>query len=109
MQNKNGVTINKMLDRKTLIKNLSIGFVPLIVFVLADEIFGLTVGLMVAIISGFTEAGYSYWRERRIDRFILFDTGLIVLLGGASLLLHNELFIKLKPGLVEFILAPFCN
>ncbi|RMF56881.1 MAG: NUDIX domain-containing protein [Calditrichaeota bacterium] len=94
-----------MLDRKTLLKNLSIGFIPLFVFILADELFGLTIGLLVAIAVGLLETGYIYWQEKRIDRFILFDTGLIVTLGGVSLLLHNDIFFKLKPALIEAILV----
>lgn len=94
-----------MLDRKTLLKNLTIGFLPLLIFIIADEFFGLTVGLIVAIVFGIAEALYIYWREKRIDRFILFDTGLIVTLGLVSLLLHNDIFFKLKPGLIELILV----
>jgi isopentenyldiphosphate isomerase/intracellular septation protein A len=94
-----------MLDRKTLLKNLSIGFLPLLIFIIADEIFGLTVGLVVAIAFGIAETVFVYLREKRIDRFILFDTGLIISLGLVSLLLHNDIFFKLKPGLIELILV----
>lgn len=94
-----------MFDRKTLVKNLSLGFLPLLVFIAADELFGLTTGLVVAICFGLAEAAFTYWREQRLDRFILFDTGLIVLLGLTSLLLHNDIFFKLKPALVESILV----
>lgn len=93
------------MDPKTLLKNLSIGFLPLLVFILADELFGLTVGLITAIVFGLGECGWVCYREKRLDRFILFDTGLIVLLGVVSLISHNDLFIKLKPGLVELILS----
>jgi isopentenyldiphosphate isomerase/intracellular septation protein A len=93
-----------MLDRKTLLKNLSLGFLPLLIFIIADEIFGLTVGLLVAIAFGLAETIFVYLREKRIDRFILFDTGLIVVLGLVSILLQNDLFFKLKPGLIEIIL-----
>jgi len=94
-----------MLDRKTLVKNLSLGFLPLFVFIFADEIWGLTAGLIAAILFGIGEATYTFVKEHRIDRFILFDTGLIVLLGLTSLILHNDIFFKLKPGLVELILV----
>lgn len=94
-----------MLDRKTLLKNLTIGFLPLLVFIIADEFLGLTVGLLVAIAFGVGEAFFIYFREKRIDRFILFDTGLIVVLGLVSILLHNDIFFKLKPGLIELILV----
>lgn len=94
-----------MLDRKTLLKNLSIGFLPLLVFIVADEFLGLTAGLAVAIVFGIGEAFFIYFREKRIDRFILFDTGLIVVLGLVSILLQNDIFFKLKPGLIELILV----
>lgn len=94
-----------MISRKILIKNLSLGFLPVLIFIVADEIFGLTVGLIVAIFSGIGETIFTYIQEKRLDRFILFDTALIVLLGLTSLTLHNDLFFKLKPGLVEFILV----
>lgn len=94
-----------MLDRKTLVKNFTIGFLPLLVFIVADELFGLTAGLIIAILFGIGEAAFTYTKERRVDRFILFDTGLIVLLGGVSLILQNDIFFKIKPGLVESILV----
>ncbi len=94
-----------MLDKKTLLKNLSIGFLPLLVFIIADEFFGLTWGLIIAITFGILETGWIYYREKRIDRFILFDTGLIVLLGLVSILLQNDIFFKIKPALIELILV----
>ncbi len=94
-----------MLDRKTLLKNLSIGFLPLLVFIIADEFFGLTWGLIVAIVFGIGEAIFIYYREKRLDKFILFDVGLIVALGLVSLLLQDDIFFKLKPGLIELILV----
>ncbi|NOX37635.1 MAG: NUDIX domain-containing protein [Calditrichaeota bacterium] len=94
-----------MMDQKILLRNLSLGFLPLLVFIVVDAFFGLTAGLIVAIGIGILEAGLTYWRERRVDRFILFDTALIVLLGLTSLLLHNDIFFKLKPALVELILV----
>lgn len=92
-------------DRKSIIKNLSLGFFPILIFIIADAIYGLTVGLIVAIFVGIGQFVITYWREKRIDRFILFDVGLIVILGVISLVLHNDIFFKLKPALIESILA----
>jgi isopentenyldiphosphate isomerase/intracellular septation protein A len=94
-----------MLDRKTLLKNFTIGFLPLLVFIVADELFGLTIGLVVAILFGLAETILTYLKEKRIDRFILFDTSLILVLGLISLILQNDIFFKLKPGLIELILV----
>ncbi len=94
-----------MLDRKTLLKNFTIGFLPLLIFIIADELFGLTVGLIVAIVFGITEVIFTYIREHRLDRFILLDTGLILTLGMISLIFHNDIFFKIKPALIESILV----
>ena len=88
-----------------MLKSLAIGFLPLIVFIIVDALWGTTVGLIVAVILGIGEAVRQYWQYKSVDRFILFDTGLIILLGGISLILHNALFFKLKPAFVEAILA----
>jgi len=94
-----------MLDRKTILKNFTIGFLPLLVFIIADEFFGLTIGLITAIAFGILETVLTYLKNKVIDRFILFDTGLILTLGMVSLILQNDIFFKVKPGLIGFILV----
>jgi isopentenyldiphosphate isomerase/intracellular septation protein A len=93
-----------MIDRKALLKNFTIGFLPLLVFIIADELFGLQIGLIVAISFGVLETLISYWRTKVVEKFIIFDTGLIVILGLISLLLQNDIFFKIKPGLIGIIL-----
>jgi len=93
------------LNRLQLFKTLAPGFLPLLVFLAADALWGTRVGLAVAVASGIVELAVSYLKEKKLDRFILLDTGLIVLLGGVSLLLSNDIFFRLKPALVELI---FC-
>lgn len=78
---------------------------PILIFIAADEIWGTKVGLMVAISTGLIELVYTYFKEKRFDRFILFDTGLLVAMGGISLLLENDIFFKLKPAFINLI---FC-
>jgi len=94
-----------MLDRKTLIRNFTIGFLPLLIFIIADETFGLTAGLIAAISFGISQAIFTYLKEKRLDKFILFDTSLILTLGLISLILHTDIFFKIKPGLIELILV----
>ena len=63
------------------------------------------VGLAVALFIGLGEMGFTWFREKRLDRFVLLDTGLLVALSGISILLENEIFFKLKPALIELILC----
>jgi len=91
------------LTRLQLLKTLAPGFLPLVVYIVADALWGTKVGLAVAVVSGFVELAVSYARERTWDRFVLYDTLLIILMGGVSLLLDNDIFFKLKPALVELV------
>jgi len=89
------------LTKLQFLKILAPGFFPLIVFIVIDSVWGTTAGLVSAVGIGVAELGISYMRERKIDRFVLIDTALIVGLGGVSLLLRNDLFFKLKPAVIE--------
>ncbi|MBN2400443.1 MAG: septation protein IspZ [Candidatus Aminicenantes bacterium] len=94
------------MNRLHIIKTLAPGFLPLIIFIVADSLWGIRVGLIVAVAAGIAELAYSYAKEKIWDRFILIDTLLIVAMGGLSLLLENDVFFRLKPAIVEFI---FCG
>lgn len=92
--------------RLEVFKQLLPGLLPLIIFIIADEIWGTTIGLIVAIATGIIELIYNYIKEKRIEKFILLDTGLIIVLGVVSLVLKNDIFFKIKPGLIGII---FCS
>lgn len=93
------------MGRTEWLKKLLPGFIPLFVFIAADEIWGTRIALFVAIGTGIAEMIWVGIREKRFDRFILFDTLLLVLLGSVSIILDNDIFFRLKPGLVELILV----
>jgi len=93
------------LRQADLLKKLLPGFIPLFVFIIADEFWGMKVGLIVALLIGLAEMGFTWYREKRLDQFVLLDTALLVALSGISILLDNDIFFKLKPALIELILC----
>lgn len=93
------------MSKSELLKKLLPGFIPLFVFIAIDEIWGTRAGLIAALAIGVAEMVWIWIKEKRFDKFVLFDTGLLVVLGSVSLLLNNDIFFKLKPGLVELILC----
>lgn len=93
------------MSRTELLKKLLPGFIPLFVFIAADEIWGTKIGLFVAVCVGIAEMLWVGFKEKRFDKFILFDTLLLVVLGAVSIFLDNDIFFKLKPGLIELILV----
>ena len=93
------------LSKNDLIKKLLPGLLPLLVFILADEIWGTKIGLYVAITFGFGQLLFVYFKEKRIDKFIIIDTALIAFMGFISIILENDIFFKLKPAIIEIILC----
>ena len=93
------------MNKLNLLKSLAPGFLPLVIFVVADSIWGVKVGLIVAIISGIIELIFSYIKEKIVDKFILLDVGMIVALGVVSIIFNNPIYFKLKPAFIEMI---FC-
>ncbi len=93
------------MDIKLLLKKLLPGLAPLIIFIIADSVWGTKVGLIVAIVFGIGEALYSIIKGERPDKFILFDIGLLVVMGLISLVLHNDVFFKLKPAIIGGLLC----
>jgi isopentenyldiphosphate isomerase/intracellular septation protein A len=88
----------------SLLKKMLPGLVPLLIFILADEIWGTMIGLYVALGFGVAEFIFYYIRDKIIDRFILLDTLLLIVLGAISIVFENDLFFKIKPALIEAIL-----
>jgi len=93
------------MNRKEFIINMLIGMLPLFVFIIADEIFGTKVGLIVAVVFGVGELFLTYFQRKYWDKLVVFDTFLLVAMGGISLALDNDIFFKLKPALLELILC----
>jgi isopentenyldiphosphate isomerase/intracellular septation protein A len=79
------------------------GLLPLLIFILVDAIWGTETGLIVAIVFGVGELLIILLKEKRLDWFVIFDTALLMLLGGISLISSDEIFFKLKPALINCI------
>ncbi len=92
---------------RQLIKTLLPGLLPLFVFIAADEIWGTLIGLYVAVGVGVVEMAVMWFIQHRFDKFIFFDTMLIVAMGAVSIILDNDVFFKLKPGIIGVILILF--
>lgn len=91
--------------QKKLLKQILPGLVPLLVFILADELWGTRIGLIVAVVFGIFGLVFYWIKDKKLEKFILFDTGLIVALGLVSIILDNDIFFKLKPGLIGLLVC----
>ncbi len=88
-----------------LLKSLVPGLLPLVIFVGADALFGETIGLLVGIGVGIVEFAWVLIKDKKADPFVAADTILLAIAGGLSFVLHDAIFFKLKPAIIEFVLA----
>ncbi len=91
------------MNKADLLKKMLPGFLPLLVFIVVDEYLGTEAGIYFALGFGIIELIYIYLKEKRIEKFVIVDTLFLTVFGGISLLLHDDIFFKLKPALVELI------
>jgi isopentenyldiphosphate isomerase/intracellular septation protein A len=96
--------MNPISKRDLLLKMLP-GFIPLLVFILVDEIYGSKPALIFAIISGIFSFVWYLIKDRRTDYFILLDTLLVTILGVISIISDNEIFFKLKPAFIGVVMC----
>lgn len=78
---------------------------PIILFFVAFKLYGIYTATAAAIAATFAQIGWVWLRRRKVDTMLWVSLGVIVVFGGATLLLHDETFIKWKPTVLYWLLA----
>lgn len=78
---------------------------PIIIFFVAYKLYNIYVATLCAIIAVIGQIAVTLIRGKRPDMMQLVTLAMILLLGGATLFFRNEMFIKIKPTVVYWILA----
>jgi intracellular septation protein len=78
---------------------------PVILFFAAFKLADIYVATAVAIAATFAQIGWVWFRHRKVDGMLWVSLGLIVVFGGATLLLRDETFIKWKPTVLYWLFA----
>ena len=76
---------------------------PILLFFVAYKFAGIYVATAVAIAASVVQVLWFWWRHRRGEMMHMVTLVLIVVLGGATLWLHDEMFIKWKPTIVYWL------
>jgi len=66
---------------------------------------GVFLATVVAIAATFAQIAWVWLRHRKVDTMLWISLVLIVVFGGATLLLHDETFIKWKPTVLYWLFA----
>jgi intracellular septation protein len=80
-------------------------FFPIILFFVAFKFGGIYVATGVAIAATFAQIGWVWFKGRNVEPMLWVSLVIVVLFGGATLLLHNDTFIKWKPTVLYWVFA----
>jgi intracellular septation protein len=94
-----------MTARLTPPIKLLLDFAPLMVFFVAFKLGGVMAATVALIIATLFSIGVIYAVERKIALAPLISGVLVTVLGGLSVALKNEQFIKMKPTMVNLVFA----
>jgi len=76
---------------------------PVLLFFVAFKLFGIYVATGVAMAATFAQIGWVWLRHRKVEKMLWVSLGVIVVFGGATLLLQDETFIKWKPTVLYWL------
>ena len=78
---------------------------PIILFFAAFKLFGIFAATATAIAATTLQIVWTKWRHGKVDTMLWVSFAIIAVFGGATLLLHNETFIKWKPTVLYWVFS----
>jgi intracellular septation protein len=78
---------------------------PVILFFAVFKIKGIFVATIAAIIASVLQIGWMLLRRKKVEPMMWAGLAIIVVFGGATVLLHDETFIKWKPTVLYWLLG----
>lgn len=78
---------------------------PVILFFIVFKIAGVFAATATAMVATFVQVGWVKYRHGKVDTMLWVSLGIITVFGGATLLLHDETFIKWKPTILYWFFA----
>ncbi len=78
---------------------------PVILFFIVFKFFGVFAATAAAIVATFLQVAWVKHRHGKVDTMLWVSLGIITVFGGATLLLHDETFIKWKPTILYWFFS----
>jgi intracellular septation protein len=84
---------------------LLLDFFPILLFFVAFKLWGIYVATAVAIVATIGQIAWVRYSHGKVEPLQWLSLGVIVLFGGATILLHDESFIKWKPTVLYWLMG----
>jgi len=78
---------------------------PVILFFIAFKAFDIYIATAVVIAATVAQIGWVWFRHRKVDTMLWVSLALVVVFGGATLILHDKAFIMWKPTILYWLFA----
>jgi intracellular septation protein len=78
---------------------------PILLFFIAYKFGDIWIATGVAIIASLCQIGWLLFRRKKVDAMLWLSLAIIVVMGSATLILHDESFIKWKPTVLYWAFA----
>lgn len=75
---------------------------PVVLFFIAYKMYDIYTATAVIIVASVVQVGYFYIKHKRVEKIHIITLALILVLGGLTLVLQDEDFIKWKPTIVNW-------
>ncbi len=80
-------------------------FFPILLFFIAYKMYDLYVATAVIIVASLAQVSYTWLKHRHVEKMHLITLAMVVVFGGLTLFLQDEMFIKWKPSVINWLLA----
>lgn len=84
---------------------LLLDFFPILLFFIAFKVWGIFAATAVAILATVLQIGWLWRKHGHVEPMQWVSLGVIVVFGGATLLTHDESFIKWKPTVLYWLMG----
>ena len=78
-------------------------FIPIILFFIAYKFYDIYVATAVVIVATIIQVGITWFKYKKVETMQWVTLGLILVMGGATIYLQNEQFIKWKLTIIEWL------
>lgn len=84
------------------------GILPVIAFTIIEEYYGTIAGLIAGMVFGVGEICWELYKHKKVQKITWIGNGMLLVLGGISLISSEGIWFKLQPALMEGLFALFC-
>ncbi len=80
-------------------------FLPIVLFFITYKLYDFFVATAVIIVASTAQVGWQWFKYRKVERMPLIALGLLLVFGGITLISQDEVFLKWKVSIVNWLFA----